>query len=97
MSLEDMMRNARRQLKKRDADLAARCTTAAEEQKKKNEEIEARNAPPLSAAQQATIKETEAKRFPEPGEGIPCREPGCNTWITGTMDDVAAHRATHTQ
>ena len=95
MSLEGMMRKARRQLKKRDADLAAKGTTAAEEQIKKNEAIEARNAPPLSAAQHATIKETEAKRFPESDGGIFCGAPGCGLTITGTLDDLVAHRATH--
>jgi hypothetical protein len=95
MSLEGMMRKAKRQIKKREADLAAKGTTATKEQIKKNEAIEARNAPPISAAQHATIKETEAKRFPEPDEGIMCRQPGCGTLITGTLKDLETHRATH--
>ena len=90
------MRKAKRDIKKRDSDLAKKGTTAAEEQIKKNEAIEARNASgTLSASQADAIKASEAKRFPESDGGIPCREPGCNTWITGTLDDVVAHRATH--
>jgi hypothetical protein len=49
----------------------------------------------LSSSQMEAAKELEAKKFPESDGGIPCRVPGCNTWITGTLDDVVAHRATH--
>lgn len=52
MSLEDMSRKAKRKNKKRDADLAAKGTTAGAEQIKKNEAIQRRTAAQsLSAAQ----------------------------------------------
>ena len=96
MSLEGMMRKAKRGIKKRDADLAAKGTTAKEEQIKKNEAIEARNSSGvLSAAQQEAAKAAEAKKFPEPGEGVFCGAPGCGLTITGTLNDLVAHRATH--
>jgi hypothetical protein len=49
----------------------------------------------LSSSQADAIKAAEAKRFPEPDEGIMCGEPGCGARITGTLDDLVAHRATH--
>jgi hypothetical protein len=68
MSLEGMMRKARGQLKKRDADLAAKGTTAAEEQIKTNEEIQRRTAArSLSAAQQKAV---EAPSIKEVNKGL---------------------------
>ena len=96
MSLEGMMRKAKRQIKKREADLAAKGTTAGAEQIEKNEAIEARKSSGvLSRAQRDAIRASEAKKFPEPGEGIMCRQPGCGTLITGTLKDLETHRATH--
>jgi hypothetical protein len=86
MSLEDMNRKWVRKIKKRNAKLAKEGTAPKEEQNVSGM---------ISASQVEAIKASEAKRFPESDGGIPCREPGCNTWITGTLDDVVAHRATH--
>ncbi len=90
-----MSRRARRNSKRRAAYLAKKGTTPKEEQIKKNEAIAARNEPPLSASQADAIKAAEAKRFPESDGGIFCGAPGCGLTITGTLDDLVAHRATH--
>lgn len=96
MSLEDMSRRARARSKKRAAYLAQEGTTPKEEQIRQNEAIEARKSSgALSAAQQEAAKAAEAKKFPEPGEGIFCGAPGCDLTITGSLADLVAHRATH--
>lgn len=77
MSLEGMYRKGVRQIKKRDAANAAH---------------QAQSKAQLESVMRAS-KEAEAKRYPEPDEGIPCRS--CGQRVTGSLDDFMTHTATH--
>ena len=93
MSLEDMSRRARARSKKRAAYLAQEGTTPKARQIETNEAIAARET--QKASRDVSASQFEAKKFPEPGEGIFCGAPGCGLTITGTLNDLVAHRATH--
>jgi hypothetical protein len=90
MSLDDMHRRAVRRIKKRDAALAKKGTTAGKEELKRQDRIAA--ATSLSAAQFNTPDPAKDAYQPEAREGIVCPK-GCGTRIIGSLNDIRAHNA----